>query len=39
MRTEDVGLKIQVIGGSCRVCVSFHLPFVRGSSKPLTPSE
>ena len=35
MRTEGAGLKIQVVGGSCRVYVSFHSTFDRGSSTPL----
>ena len=39
MRTEGVGLMIQMLGGSCRVYVLFHLTFVRGSSTPLTPSQ
>ena len=32
MKTECVGLKVQVIVGGCRMLVSFHLTFVRGSS-------
>ena len=39
MRTERVGLKIQLVGGSCRVYVSIHLTFVRGTSKPVKPSD
>ena len=39
MRTEGVGLKIEMLGGSCRVYVLFHLTFVRGSSAPLMPSQ
>lgn len=32
MGAEGVGLKIQVVGGSCRVSVLFQLTFVRGFS-------
>ncbi len=39
MRTEGVGLEVQVVGGSCRVYVSFHLTFVGESSTPFTLSE
>ena len=32
MKTECVGLKVQVTVEGCRMLVSFHLTFVRGSS-------
>ena len=39
MRTEGVGSMIQVVGGSCRVYVSFHLTFVGDFSTQSTVSE
>lgn len=39
MGAEGVGLKIQVVGGSCRVSVLFQLTFVRGFSTTLTLNE